>query len=94
MATINAPASERRHISERRISAGTGKTTWNALDWVAMVLMIVGGLNWGLIGMFDFNLVAALFGSQTPLSRIVYVLVGLSALYSIYTASKMAASRI
>ncbi len=94
MATINAPASERRHISDRRTTSGTGKTTWNALDWIAMVLMIVGGLNWGLVGLFDFNLVAALFGSQSPLSRIVYVLVGLSALYSIYTASKMAASRI
>ncbi len=94
MATINAPASERRHISDRRTTSGTSKTKMNALDWVAMVLMIVGGLNWGLVGQFDFNLVAALFGSQTPLSRIVYVLVGLSALYSIYTASKMAASRI
>lgn len=94
MATINAPASERRHISDRRISSGMGKTKLNALDWIAMVLMIVGGLNWGLVGLFDFNLVAALFGSQTPLSRVVYVVVGLSALYSIYTASKMAASRI
>lgn len=94
MATLNAPASERRHISDRRISEGMGKAKLNALDWVAMVLMIVGGLNWGLVGMFDFNLVAALFGSQAPLSRLVYVLVGVSALYSIYTASKLAASRL
>ena len=93
MATINAPASERRHMSDRRTSAGMGKSKMKALDWVAMVLLIVGGLNWGLVGLFDVNLVATLFGSQTPLSRIVYVLVGLSALYSIYTASKMASSR-
>lgn len=89
MATINAPASERRHITDRRTSSSMGRSKMNALDWIAMVLLIVGGLNWGLVGMFDFNLVAALFGSQTPLSRIVYVLVGLSALYSIYTATKM-----
>ncbi len=94
MATINAPASERRHISDRRTSSGSGKTTWNAIDWIAMVLMIVGGLNWGLVGLFNFDLVAALFGTQSALSRIVYVLVGLSALYSIYSASKMAASRV
>ncbi len=92
MATINAPASERRHISDRRTTSGS-ESRMNALDWAAMVLMIVGGLNWGLVGLFDFNLVAALFGSQTPLSRIVYVLVGLSALYSIYTASKMASHK-
>lgn len=45
------------------------------------LLLIVGGLNWGLVGLFDFDLVAALFGEGSPLSRIVYVLVGLSALW-------------
>lgn len=92
MATINAPATERRHLSDRRSIDGMGKTKMNALDWIAMVLLIVGGLNWGLIGMFNYDLVASLFGTQTPVSRIVYVLVGLSALYSIYTSSKMNAS--
>jgi uncharacterized membrane protein YuzA (DUF378 family) len=94
MATINAPASERRHLSDRRTTGSTHKVKLNAIDWIAMVLMIVGGLNWGLVGMFDFNLVAALFGSQTPLSRIVYVVVGLASLYGIYLTSKMAADRI
>lgn len=94
MATINAPASERRHVSDRRISSGTQKVRLNAVDWVAMVLMIVGGLNWGMVGMFDFNLVAALFGSQTPLSRLVYVVVGLASLYAIYLTSKLAADRL
>ncbi|RJP77069.1 MAG: DUF378 domain-containing protein [Candidatus Zixiibacteriota bacterium] len=51
------------------------------LDWTALILTIVGGLNWGLIGIFDFNLVAAIFGSMSILSRIIYALVGLSALY-------------
>ena len=37
----------------------------NAIDWIAYTLTIVGGLNWGLVGAFDFNLVAAIFGDQT-----------------------------
>jgi uncharacterized membrane protein YuzA (DUF378 family) len=50
---------------------------------ITLVLLIVGGLNWGLVGLFGFDLVAALFGEMSALSRIVYVLVGLSALYQI-----------
>lgn len=93
MATINAPATDRRHLSDRRTSSGSlHKSRMNAVDWIAMVLLIVGGLNWGLVGLFDIDLVAALLGTQTPLSRVVYVLVGLSALYSVYTSSKMASS--
>lgn len=61
----------------------------NVIDWVAMVLVIVGGLNWGLVGAFKFNLVDTLFGDMSTLSRLVYVLVGLSAVYLIYTASKL-----
>ena len=45
-----------------------------------MILLIVGGLNWRLVGAFDFDLVAAIFGPMTLLSRLVYVLVGLAAL--------------
>ena len=94
MATINAPASERRHLSDRRTTSGSmHKTKMNALDWVALALLIVGGLNWGLIGLLNFDLVAALFGTQSAFSRVVYVLVGLSALYSIYTTSKMASDK-
>lgn len=52
-----------------------------AVDTIALVLLIVGGLNWLLVGLFDFDLVATLFGDMTMLSRIVYVLVGLSALW-------------
>lgn len=53
----------------------------NVIDWVAIVLIIIGGLNWGLVGFFKFNLVAALFGDMTGLTRVIYSLVGLSALY-------------
>ena len=50
---------------------------------VTLVLLIVGGLNWGLIGLFGFDLVAALFGEMSALSRIVYTLVGISAVWQI-----------
>ncbi len=53
----------------------------NAFDWVALVLVVVGGLNWGLVGLFKFDLVATIFGDMSALSRIVYALVGLSAVY-------------
>ena len=93
MATINAPVSERRHLSDRRTTAESlHKSRLNALDWVAMLLLMIGGLNWGLVGLFNVDIVAALFGTQSSLSRIVYVVVGLSALYSIYTSSKVASS--
>lgn len=54
------------------------------MDITALVLVIIGALNWGLIALFNFDLVATLFGgSTTVLSRIVYGLVGLAGLYSI-----------
>jgi uncharacterized membrane protein YuzA (DUF378 family) len=93
MATINAPASERRHLSDRRTTGGSLlKAKMNVLDWTAMVLMIIGGINWGLVGLINFDVVAALFGTQSPLARLVYVLVGLAALYSIYTSAKIASA--
>ena len=48
---------------------------------ITLVLLIVGGLNWGLVGLFGFDLVAAIFGEMSALSRIVYTLVGASALW-------------
>lgn len=51
--------------------------------YVATILVIVGGLNWGLVGAFDYNLVAKIFGDQTAAARTVYVLVGISALIAI-----------
>jgi uncharacterized membrane protein YuzA (DUF378 family) len=54
-----------------------------ALNFITLLLVIVGGLNWLLVGLFDFDLVAALFGDMSPLSRIVYVLVGVSALFQL-----------
>ena len=54
-----------------------------ALDITALALIIVGALNWGLIGFFQFNLVNSLLGIDTILSRIVYGLVGIAGLYAI-----------
>ena len=51
------------------------------VDVVFATLLVVGGLNWGLVGLFDLNLVASIFGDGAALSRIVYAVVGLSALY-------------
>ena len=53
------------------------------INLLTLFLVIVGGLNWGLVGLFDFDLVAALFGEMSPLSRIVYVLVGASAVWQL-----------
>jgi len=54
------------------------------LDWIAFVLVIVGGLNWGLVGLFGFDLVAWLFGAVAWLQILVYLLVGVAALYMIF----------
>jgi hypothetical protein len=53
------------------------------LNVIALILVIVGGINWGLVGVADFDLVASLFGEMSMISKIVYDLVGLAALYSI-----------
>lgn len=54
-------------------------------DTLAAMLLVVGGLNWGLVGLADFDLVAALFGAMSPASRLVYAVVGLAAVYQAAT---------
>ncbi len=51
------------------------------LNYIALILVIIGAVNWGLIGLIKFDLVAFLFGNLSLLSRIVYILVGVSGLY-------------
>jgi uncharacterized membrane protein YuzA (DUF378 family) len=63
-----------------------------ALDIITLVLVIIGGINWGLVGLFNLDLVAAIFGAGSGLSRIVYVLVGLSALYQLIPLMRMMGS--
>ena len=54
-----------------------------SLNLLTLLLVIVGGLNWGLVGLFDFDLVAAIFGNGSVLARLVYILVGASAIWQI-----------
>lgn len=63
-------------------------------DVIAMVLVIIGGLNWGLVGFFDWDAVAALFGEDAGMSRVVYGLVGLAALYLVFRAPKFEYGRV
>ncbi len=53
------------------------------LQKIALVFTIIGAINWGLIGIFDFDLVATIFGDMTLLSRIVYTIVGIAGLINI-----------
>ncbi len=64
-------------------------TVLTTVDWIALALIIIGGVNWGLIGAFNVDLVAAIFGPMSTFARIVYVLVGLAALYGIALAVKL-----
>lgn len=54
------------------------------INTIAYILVIVGGINWGLVGLFDLDLVAAIFGEMTALTRLVYILVGVSAIWTAF----------
>jgi uncharacterized membrane protein YuzA (DUF378 family) len=58
------------------------------LDWIALVLVIIGAVNWGLVGAINLNLVTTIFGTIPILVTIVYILVGLAGLYTIYLITK------
>lgn len=55
----------------------------NLIYTIALIILCIGGINWGLVGAFNFDLVARLFGNKTLLSRLIYVLVGISSIYVI-----------
>jgi len=59
------------------------------LDWVVFILVIVGALNWGLVGLFKVDVVASILGDMSTAARVVYTLVGLSGLYMLMMAKKM-----
>ena len=59
-----------------------------ALNVITLILIVIGGINWGLVGLFDWNLVAAIFGFSPILLKIVYILVGLSGLWQIMPLSQ------
>jgi len=57
---------------------------FNGADVFFLVLLAVGGINWGLVGLFDFNLVSYIFGAESVLTNLTYAIVGLSALYTLF----------
>jgi len=61
-----------------------GEKMRSVISWIALVLVVIGGLNWGLVGVFNWNLVDAIFGMGSVIARIVYILVGVAALWGIY----------
>ena len=61
-----------------------------AVEIIALILNIIGGINWGLVGLFDYNLVDSLFGEGSVIAKVIYVLVGISALFAITTVVKLA----
>ena len=60
------------------------------VEIIALILNIIGGINWGLVGLFDYNLVDSLFGEGSVIAKVIYVLVGISALFTITTVVKLA----
>jgi uncharacterized membrane protein YuzA (DUF378 family) len=59
------------------------------LDWIALILLIIGGINWLLVGIAGVDVVAAIFGDMSVLSRIIYILVGLTAIYLLFISRRL-----
>ncbi len=64
---------------------------YSTIDLVAVILLLVGGLNWGLVGLFDFNVIMAIFGMV--IARIVFVLIGVSAVFRIIVWARAKGSK-
>lgn len=61
----------------------------SVFDWIVLILVIIGGLNWLLVGIFSFDVVAAIFGTMSVVARIIYVVVGLCAIYLLVISGKL-----
>ena len=70
-------------INKHCLNFKMGGINMRTLDFTALTLVIIGAINWGLIGFFEFNLVDALFGTMSWFSRTIYTLVGIAAIYAI-----------
>ncbi|ABR55315.1 protein of unknown function DUF378 [Methanococcus vannielii SB] len=80
---------ETEHTIEKKAHKTThSQSQKDYLDWLSIVLVIIGGLNWGLVGAINIDLVQLLFGGFPMVARIIYILVGLAAVYMIYFATK------
>ena len=58
------------------------------MGWIALILVVVGAVNWGLVGAFNVNLVTMIFGDMSMIGRLVYILVGLAGIYMLVDAMK------
>jgi uncharacterized membrane protein YuzA (DUF378 family) len=65
----------------------------SGLTWLAIALVVIGAINWGLVGLFNFDLVAAIFGHLTAISRVIYVAVALAGIYLIVDAMRLREER-
>lgn len=63
------------------------------VEMIVIILLVVGGLNWGFVGLFKWDLIASIFGEMSALTRIIYVLVGLAAIYRIVMWIKMKSAK-
>jgi uncharacterized protein len=61
----------------------------SGIAWASMILVIIGAINWALVGLFQWNLVAALFGPMSAITRIIYVIVGAAGLYLIFLSTRL-----
>lgn len=68
---------------ETKIILSLGGLYMKVLDYLILILVVVGALNWGLIGFFRFDLIRVLFGNMTGLSRVIYALVGIAGIYAL-----------
>lgn len=73
-------------LSDILFAGGNDMKVWNCL---ALIITIIGAINWGLIGLFDFNLVSFLFGVGSIITRIIYILVGICGIYLLTFFSKL-----
>lgn len=89
MATRSNPPSPSAIRTPDATEPATRIATLNPVDWIALLLMIVGSVNWGLVGLMNLDGVAMIFGGGTPASRIVYSLVGLAGLWGIVLAARL-----
>jgi len=60
----------------------------NFLDWIAIILIIIGAINWGLVGLFSFNIVMFLFSGLPLLEHLIYIIIGLAGIYKLFTLGK------
>jgi len=68
----------------------TSSTAMRSIGWASLALVVIGALNWLLVGLFKYDLVAAIFGNLSPMSRIIYTLVGVGGIYLAFAARSLA----